>query len=53
MKSIKLLVGTLFFSLLVAVAGCGQKGPLIVERSDPFATDALQEEPADVEVEKE
>ena len=37
---------------LCGVAACGQKGPLIVEQPDPFATDALQTEANDIEAEK-
>lgn len=42
----------LAFAVLLGLAACGQKGPLIVEPSDPLPTEALQEEPAQVETNK-
>lgn len=38
-------------ALLAGLSACGQKGPLIVEKTDPFATEALQEEAGDVQAE--
>ena len=34
---------TLLLILLAGLSACGQKGPLIVDQTDPFATEPLQE----------
>lgn len=43
----------LALAIAFALGACGQKGPLIVEPSDPLPVDALQEDAAQVETERD
>jgi predicted small lipoprotein YifL len=40
---------SLSLALALLISACGQKGPLIVEPSDPLPTEALQEDAVQVD----